>query len=228
MLNIKTVDLAQTKSASTIIFNALHNAIISGEIEDGMPLRQQEIGRMFNTSRIPVREAIYKLEQLGMVKIQHHKGATVAAISTSDVDELHELRTLVECAMIKKAVPKMTDEVIAQAQSYCDQLTRELDSNEWGHINRLFHSTLCAAADLPIHLNTVNSLLDRVERYVRANLAMSGGMKQARIEHEAILQACIRRDADEATELTAKHIRSAKTSLINFLNEKRSTKIGSE
>lgn len=64
-MQLKSVDVSKTASATTIIFEALKQAIVEGELEDRTPLRQDEIAKMFNTSRIPVREAILKLEEHG-------------------------------------------------------------------------------------------------------------------------------------------------------------------
>ncbi|MEK9990437.1 MAG: GntR family transcriptional regulator, partial [Halieaceae bacterium] len=60
-MKVNFVDISQTKSASEIIFSALRNAIIEGNIAIGAPLRQDELARSFQTSRIPVREALSRL-----------------------------------------------------------------------------------------------------------------------------------------------------------------------
>ena len=68
-MNFKPVDVALSKSATQIIFESLRHSIILGEMEDGASLRQEEIAKAFNSSRIPVREAIVRLEQLGLVEM---------------------------------------------------------------------------------------------------------------------------------------------------------------
>lgn len=73
-MKLKTMDISATASASSIVFDALRKAIIEGQLEEGEPLRQDEIARLFNTSRIPVREAISRLEEQGLVKTQRYKG----------------------------------------------------------------------------------------------------------------------------------------------------------
>ena len=62
-MKLKSVDISKTASASAIVFDALRKAIIEGELAEGEHLRQDHIAQMFNTSRIPVREALQRLEQ---------------------------------------------------------------------------------------------------------------------------------------------------------------------
>ena len=82
-----TTDISKRDSAATIIFEALRKAIIEGDLKDGEPLRQEEIARSFNTSRFPVREALNRLEQQGLVRTQRYKGAVVATLSMQEAGE---------------------------------------------------------------------------------------------------------------------------------------------
>ncbi|WP_311945994.1 GntR family transcriptional regulator [Halomonas piscis] len=218
--NFEATDVSQTASASSIVFDALRKAIIEGDLPDGTPLRQEELARMFNTSRIPVREAISRLEQQGLVATQRYKGAVVSGISTDEVDDIFDLRALIEGEVIKRAVPVMSAETIQAARSFCDQFTASSSPSEWGDINRNFHCKLYEAAGLPNHMNMINSILDRIDRYLRAQLALTEGMERASIEHEKILQACIDGESDLAKELTKRHIEGAKISLINLLQNR--------
>lgn len=220
-LNFKAVDVAQAASASSIVFDTLRKAIIEGDLPDGTPLRQEELARMFNTSRIPVREAISRLEQQGLVTSQRYKGAVVAGISIEEVDEIFDLRALIESEVIRRAVPKMSEETISAARAFCDRFTASSSPSEWGGLNRKFHCTLYDAAALPNHMNVINSILDRIDRYLRAQLALTDGMETASREHEKILQACIDGDAELAAQLTNCHVEGAKASLINFLQRER-------
>lgn len=223
-MKLKAIDVSQTASASAIIFDALREAIISGELEDGAPLRQEEIGRIFNTSRIPVREAITRLEQQGLVKTVRYKGAVVSSISDEDVDEIFDLRALLEGAIIRFAVPRMTADTLAKAKLCCDEFAASDQPATWGELNREFHCTLYEAAGRPNHMAMINSILDRIDRYLRAQLSLTDGMQIAIEEHEQIYAACQRGDADEAGRLTERHVSGAKEALLTFLRDQRTVK----
>lgn len=212
-MKLKSVDVSKTASASAIVFEALRNAIIEGELKDGEPLRQDEIARLFNTSRIPVREAISRLEEQGLVKSQRYKGAVVAGLSIEEAKEIFDFRCLVEGEVIRQAVPKMSKPVLQQARTYFEDFSASPNPMEWGDLNRKFHWTLYSACELPYHLGVIDNAMNRIDRYLRMQLVMSDGMERANREHLGILQACEAGDADKAAQRTTDHIRGAIASL---------------
>ncbi|PHQ66675.1 MAG: GntR family transcriptional regulator [Sneathiella sp.] len=208
-------------SASDIVFDALRQAIIKGELADGEPLRQDEIASLFNTSRIPVREALSRLEQQGLVRTERYKGAFVAGISTDEVAEIFNFRSLVESTVIAAAVMKIKPGTLAEARDYYEIFSKTQDPMEWGELNRKFHYTLYKDSELPFHLSIINNTLDRVDRYLRAQLTMTDGVPKANKEHLGILQACEDGSAERAADLTQEHILGAKDVLIEFLEKHR-------
>lgn len=217
-MQVSSVDISKTASAATIIFEALKKAIIEGKIEEGAPLRQDEIAKMFNTSRIPVREAILRLEEHGLVRSQRYKGAVVSALSSKEASEIFDFRAVLEPHVIRHAVPHMTPEILATAREYCEAFHTEANPMKWGDLNRKFHATLYDASGLTYHLEAIDSALNRIDRYLRAQLVLSDGMVRANNEHMQIQQACENGDADLAADLTARHILSARESLILHLS----------
>ncbi|MCU9849910.1 GntR family transcriptional regulator [Defluviimonas sp. WL0024] len=217
-MQIDSVNIGQTASAAVIIYEALKKAIIEGQLKDGEPLRQDEIARMFNTSRIPVREALTMLEQQGLVATQRYKGAVVAGISPDEAAEIWDFRALVEGRVIEMAVPRMTPETLAAARAHLEAFSNAANPVEWGDHNRHFHTTLYRDSALAYHLGIVEKTLDRVDRYLRAQLSLSNGVARANAEHEAILAACEAGDAARAAELTRRHILGAKANLLDLLS----------
>ncbi|MEM8876658.1 MAG: GntR family transcriptional regulator [Pseudomonadota bacterium] len=218
-MKLKSVDISKTASASAIVFNALRKAIVDGDLEVGQPLRQDDIAQMFNTSRIPVREAISRLEEQGLVKTQRYRGAVVSGLSAEEAAEIFDLRALIEPEIIRRSVPLMTEKGLRRARRFCEDFSNSNDPMTWGDLNRDFHSELYAASRLKYHLDVVDNAMDRVDRYLRAQLVLSDGMERASREHLGMLEACEKRDADLAAARTAEHIRGAKESLLEHLTE---------
>ncbi|WP_068314508.1 GntR family transcriptional regulator [Polycladidibacter hongkongensis] len=216
-MNIEKVDISKSASASQIIFEALRNAIIAGEMEVGTPLRQDEIARMFNTSRIPVREAISRLEEHGLVKSQRYKGAVVSGLSVEEAKEIFQFRILLETEVIRLSVPRMTRKDVDNAATACEAFEKATDPMLWGPLNRDFHLSLYQASQLGYHLEAITNAMDKVDRYLRAQLMMSDGMALADKEHKAILKACSDNDAERAARLTSEHLRDAMGSLLTHL-----------
>ncbi|MBG6147253.1 MAG: GntR family transcriptional regulator [Roseibium album] len=218
-MKLTSMDISTTASASSIVFDALRKAIIQGQLEEGEPLRQDEIARLFNTSRIPVREAISRLEEQGLVKTQRYKGAVVAGLSPKETEEIFDLRALVEPEIIKNAVPRMSKEILASAREKCAAFSASDNPMEWGDLNRDFHETLYSASDLKFFREIAHNAIDRVERQIRAQLVMSNGMERAGREHFGIMDACEAGDADLAADLTGEHILGAKKSLLAHIQD---------
>jgi len=213
-LKIDFVDISQTDSASMIIFSALRKAIIGGDLSVGTPLRQDELARSFQTSRIPVREALSRLEEQGLIKTQRFKGSVVLGLSAEEASEIFDLRALLEPEILRQAVPKMSEETKQQAIIHCNDFSNSTDPLSWGGLNRTFHHTLYADSTQSFTKEVADNAMDRVDRYIRAQLVVSNGMERARYEHQAILDACLLGDGDLAAELLRKHILGAKASLL--------------
>jgi DNA-binding GntR family transcriptional regulator len=217
-MKLKSIDISKTASASTIVFEALRKAIVEGELDVGQPLRQDDIAQMFNISRIPVREAISRLEEQGLVKTQRYKGAVVSGLSADEAAEIFDLRALIEPEIIRRSVPLMTDKTLTRARGFCEAFSNSADPMSWGDLNRDFHSELYMASKLKYHLDVTDNAMNRVDRYLRAQLVLSDGMERASREHLGILEACEQRKADLAASRTADHIRGAKESLLMHLS----------
>lgn len=220
-MKLNSVDISKTASASSIVFEALRKAIIEGDVKEGEPLRQDEIARMFNTSRIPVREAISRLEEQGLVKTQRYKGAVVSGLSATEAEEIFDFRALIEPEVIRRAVPLMSAETLDSARTSWAAFSASSDPMNWGDLNRDFHSTLYQASGLQYHLDVIDNAMDRIDRYLRAQLVMSNGMERANEEHIAIWEACVAGNAKQAAELTRLHISGARESLIQNINSLR-------
>lgn len=216
LMNLKVADISQTSSASTLIFNVMRKAIIEGDIPGDTPLRQNELAKMFNTSRIPVREAISKLEEQGFVKSQRFKSAVVVGLSKREAEEIFDLRALLEPEILRKSVPTMSNELKKLAREHCNAFSNSTKPMEWGDLNRVFHKTLYGESKQYYFIQVLDNAMDKADRYIRAQLLMSDGMPQAETEHFAILQACERGDADLAALLLKEHIIGAKESLLKF------------
>ncbi len=208
-------------SAPDVIFEALREAITEGQLAEGEVLRQDRIARMFNVSRIPVREALARLEEQGLVSTQRYRGAVVSALSTDEIQEIFEFRALLEPEVLRLSIDNLSPARLEQAAAYCTGFANEADSARWNYWNRNFHYSLYEDADRPYYLQVVGAALDRIERYLRAQLVLTDGMPRAVREHRAILDACIRRDKDLAAALTREHIIEAGGSLIAFLRDQR-------
>src|SRR3954453_11705892 len=91
-----------------LIAESLRDEILRGGIPPGQPLRQEELAERFGVSRLPVRDALMRLETQGLVHVYPNRGAFVISLSGDEVREIYEMRLLLEGDILERAVPRMT------------------------------------------------------------------------------------------------------------------------
>lgn len=142
-------DLGNTPSTSEIITRHLRDAIIAGHFAEDEPIRQDDIARQFNVSKIPVREALKRLEAEGLVMFQRNRGAMVTRMSESELAQMFEVRMLLEDKALRLAIPNMTEETFARAERICQEFVGENDVGRWAELNWELHACLYEPAQRP-------------------------------------------------------------------------------
>lgn len=202
----------------------LRTRILTGDFPAGHQLRQDAIAGEYNVSRIPVREALQRLDAEGLVSFQPHKGAIVSQLSLDEIKELFEVRKLLECDLLRHAVPRMTPDDLKLVEDILlvyDEAFRSGDIDRWGELNREFHDRLYRASNRPKTLEIVRMIGNNTVRFTQAQLALSGATDRAKREHRQIFEACKAGNVDEAVELLANHIQSSADSLMDCLRKAR-------
>ena len=208
------------RTVAGAVVEALRERILDGGYPAGTQLRQEMLAAELGVSRIPVREALRQLEAEGLVAFAPHKGAVVSGFSLEEIDELFELRAMLEADLLRRAVPRLTRDQLDGAAAILDRFDAALtagDVSAWGELNWRFHSTLYEAAGRPVTLGTVERLHRHAERYMRMQLALTHGESRATAEHREMLARCRRADARGAGSLLSAHIRDAGRALVEFL-----------
>lgn len=214
-LNLPSLGSAPT--ASDTIAKHIREAIVSGAFDEGEPIRQDDVAKLFDVSKIPVREALKRLEAEGLVEFQRNRGAVVTSVSAPEIAEIFEVRAMLESNALRLSVPHMTAQTFERAEAHCDAFAQENDVARWAELNWQFHSCLYVDANRPFLLNLIRSVNDRIERYLRIQLTLSGGKGVDDTEHREILAACKERNAARASMLLHNHISQACDDLLkNF------------
>jgi len=211
-------------STPDAVREALRRAISAGELAPGIQLRQDELAEKFGTSRIPVREALRQLEAMGLVAMRTHRGAVVTTVPTEQVEELFELRALLEGDLLARAVPRLTDQDIAESGAIFDQLEasfRQQDMASWGRLNWAFHRRLYVPAHRTQTLAILEGINLQTERFIRLHLVVTDGIESAERDHRALLRLCALRDADRAVPFLREHILQAGRTRVARLRDQR-------
>lgn len=192
-------------SAERVIL-ALRTDITTGVLPAGAQIRQEEIASQYEVSRMPVREAFRQLEAEGLLVVYPGRGAFVNRLSTDEIQEIYDIRILLEGDAIRRAVPHLTPAMLARAGSLLEQLDTAPDGQSFGRLDEAFHAALYAPADRPRLLELINTLRNQVTQFLYAASPMQTYRDSALHEHRRIMDACHAGDVDAAVAAVEEHL----------------------
>lgn len=197
----------QTRSVTDQIFEMLYARVVNLTLPPGAKLTEAEVAAQMGVSRQPVRDAFYRLSQLGFIRIRPQRATTVTPISAQAVLQAHFIRDALEQAALRTAAVRLQpsdwdalERVIARQEeaSHADR------RNEFHELDDRFHRDICAAAGLDFVWRLVRDTKGHMDR--ARYLSLSYGVANVCREHRAILTALRARDAETAAAALAGHL----------------------
>lgn len=210
----------QHRTASEQIEQMLKQAILEGRLPPGEVLRQEELAQTFNVSRMPVREALKRLEAQALVDFVPYKGAIVTQISKADGLDNYAIRLALEPAAIRYSIPLLTSDDLQQARDLIQQMHDEVEMEQLGVLNKRFHMCLYGRTPHTRLLQLVEKQLSVEDRYLRFHLSAMGREHMSQDEHVAMVDAAASHDLDRAEALVRQHLTKAAIALENFFDRK--------
>lgn len=189
-------------------FTAIHGGIISGAFEAGERLSIEELAASLDMSPMPVREALRRLDAVGLVEHIPHRGARVTELSLEDLVEVYQARLALEPLAVRRATEHLTDDTAEHAKATLAALGREgrRSADRWA-AHTAFHFALYEAAGSHWLLRLIRPLWESSERY-RVKIFAKGDVEMRHAEHEEILDAFLAGQADRAAILMHNHLAS--------------------
>jgi DNA-binding GntR family transcriptional regulator len=206
-------------AVADLAYQAVRESILSGSQPPGARLREEELADSIGVSRTPVREALRRLHAEGLVEILPNRGAVVVGWGADDLDEIFELRTLLEGYGARRAAGHTTAEQLAELRTLCDTMDLRMAHlsdeaySEITDLNLHFHRLVHAAASnrrlLPLLAGIIQAPLVRhtFHRYTHEELARSFA------QHRELVEALAASDPDWAESVMQCHVRAARASL---------------
>ncbi|ANN65995.1 GntR family transcriptional regulator [Bordetella bronchialis] len=199
-----------------LVLDALRQQILSGQLRPGAPLRQEALAEELGVSRIPVREAIRRLEAEGLVSVHAHRGAYVCAISAADVIETFELRLQIEPWLFGEAIRAGGGTRLDAARAALEA-TRHADAADWGRVNWRLHETLYLPAGRDLAMTVLKQLHDRGDRYLRFQVVNLPLRQQAHAEHLQLIEYAEKGDVPAAVKALRAHIQVALEQVVDVV-----------
>ena len=196
------------QTLSEQIFSLVRDRIISGRIPVDTAIRQDALAAELGVSKIPLREALARLEQEGLLISQANRGFFVRPLNADEVEEVYALRLKLEPDAVGEAAKVATDADRKTARAALDELDVAVsgDKTQVGRLNRAFHMALIR----PLHRQVTIQIIERLniicERYVGKHLEPAGRDDRAHNEHSALLELWSAGKSEEVSALMRQHI----------------------
>lgn len=209
------------QSLTDQIVTELRRQIITGQLPEGAPLRQEKLATELGVSRVPLREAIRQLEAEGLVVSELHKGTVVTTLSLEELQELFEIRLRIETWLFEAAIPLMRDEDFALADAVTDEAMASGSVENWGELNWRFHEALYRPSGHLIALKLLRTVHDNANRYVNLQIAVAEDVERELADHRALTAFARLRDIRRGVDTLRAHIQRVSRNLNASLAEGR-------
>jgi DNA-binding GntR family transcriptional regulator len=201
--------------SSRRIAGALRAEILAGEIAPGTWLRQDDIALRLGTSRLPVREALRILETEGLTEFLPNRGARVPVLDLEDVNTYYRMRERLEPLTLVLSLEHLTDAQVDRMGRIQDEIEANTEVSRFLLLDRDFHMASYEACPSEHLLATTVRLWNATQHYRRAFMLLAGTnrMRTVNAEHQLLLDAIRRRDAEDAERFLVGHIRRTRVEL---------------
>lgn len=210
-----------------VVFNTLRRAILLGELKPGERLMEIHLADRLGVSRTPIREAIHKLEQEGLVTTVPRRGAEVAQITEKSMNDVLEVRRALDALCAELACDRITEEELASLKLACENFGDAVKTRDVKNIAQAdvaLHDIIVKATGNQRLIQLVNNLSEQMYRYRFEYIKDTSQHETLVEEHTIIYQSILNRDKRTAAEVARTHIDNQKKAIIRQIRLDQKTK----
>jgi DNA-binding GntR family transcriptional regulator len=204
-----------------IAYERLKDAIRNANVPPGEPLSENRLSRVLGISRTPVREALQKLSQEGLVEIIPGRAVRVANRSFRDVVDVLYIRLLLEPGMMRLVAENITDEQVDLMWNcvvHMEGAAEIGDRQGWAKADTVWHETISEACPNQLLGETALQMRNRIHQYANVeNELKIQQLKNGTAEHRAMTEAIASRDGEKAESIMRAHLVSLRENLFDQL-----------
>jgi len=206
-------------------YQTVKEAIITGSLRPGELIQERELARRYQLSKTPVREALQALQREGLVEAVPRAGYIVSAMTTRDVQDLFQLRSILETAATELAARNASEEVLKDLREsanfkyiHGDQASYEA----FLKLNTEFHHKVAQASGNKRLAQIVLQLVENLERLFHLELDVRDSADEMVAEHKALVSALIDRDSERARQIMADQIQRSRDRVLEAIVKQES------
>jgi DNA-binding GntR family transcriptional regulator len=215
----KLFEINDYELLSKKVYRILKERIIKGDLAQGSKLFEAKIAKQLGVSRTPVREAIRELAAEGFVKISPNQGVEISNISIEDIQEVLQIRAVLEGLAAKFAATKITKEKIKELENFNKNMEKFISKDDISNFikeSEKFHGLILNIYGNNRLVQIRKNLDDQIHRYRSISLNIPGRLKHALEEHKKITEALKQGDLLKADELSKMHIENELKNILSY------------
>jgi DNA-binding GntR family transcriptional regulator len=219
-LTAATAAALRNQSRSEFVFASLRDAIWEGRFTCGERIPEEEIARSLGVSRTPVREALQRLQERGMLTVGAGRSLVVAELSKQQVLELYAMREILEGSAARFAAQHANEAEVDILHRLLDEFDKHRDDPRLlVSLNRRFHGAVCEAAHNRYLIQTLDGMHDALALLHSNTFRVPNRTSESDAEHRRIVLAIERRNPDAAETAARDHVRQAQRTRFAMLVE---------
>ncbi|HEX4011636.1 MAG TPA: GntR family transcriptional regulator [Solirubrobacteraceae bacterium] len=202
------------------VYEGLKFEIITGVLPAGEQIQEAQLAEQFETSKTPVREALARLAQEGLLEVLPRVGYIVRSYTLEQAQAIFDFRAILEGAAAELAARYITEGELRQLEAMCELDYRSgqpLSYTGFFERNRRFHLLVATASRISYLVEALDRIFDQVDRLLHHRLDLRAPDAQLIDEHLAVVAALRRRDPDGAREAMLVGLNSTRDLVLNFL-----------
>jgi DNA-binding GntR family transcriptional regulator len=202
------------------VYEQLRGWIVHGKLGPGDAVDQERLAESLGVSRMPLRQALQRLESDGLIERRPHHTAIVTGFSQSDIRDIYAARSVLEGLLAEKGAGSLAAPGLDRLAAVYDRMSVAVptaDSDVFVRLDWEFHQVIYRASGYPRTIDITEQLRSSSERYMYYYAAHSPGTAESLAEHEQIMRACQEGNPGLVRELTEKHISRSAAKLITLV-----------
>lgn len=213
----------KVKSLEESVYNALREDILEGRLGTGVALTECALASRLGVSRTPIRGALHRLSEEGLVSVTPNRGAVVVGVNAEDLVDIYKIRMRLEGLASKDAATRISPEEKKRLSDSVELSEFYIQKKDTEHLKELdteFHSIIYKASGNRLLYKTLSELHGNITAYRKLSLSSGDRLERSVREHRDILNAILAGDGELADRLTSLHVEAALENLLKVTKGK--------
>lgn len=209
---------------TSLAYDSIKRYILDGKLDEGARLTEEFLSNSLGISKSPIREALNRLEAEGFIHIEPRRGAYLRDFSTSDIDDLYDLRNALETHVVRTV--KLSEELLAELKQGVRHMRQHLKDNDKANYieeDMRFHAGLADATGNARLARTLENVQNQIWIFRRKTYDLSSST--AADAHEEIVRALEAGDRPRAASVMSEHITTVRRKLVEFLEQREAAAV---